>query len=103
MVSWILVGVIFIVLVALYRRGVKERNHLAVYAGMLLLSDEAREVQKKQLEGWIQRNTAANALSLSTSAMLTIQRIANAAAAGGAVLMFNSLVWDRKKELESGR
>ena len=100
-IVWVLVTAAFICLVRLYQHGAKERNHLGVYVGMLLLSDEVREAHKKHFEDWIQKSTETDAATFSTRALLALQQSANRFATGEVLLAFHATVWNRKKELSS--
>ena len=107
LVGWILIGGAAIFISALYWRVVGERSHLTCYAGLLLLDDSLRTAHKQSLEKFLLDSTAPDALSLSTTARLAIQKMSERLAVGdpkapltSSVFYFHGLVWNRKKSLE---
>jgi hypothetical protein len=102
--AWIVLGAAFLLTFTSWRLLLKRQNHLADLVGILLLSDELRTDHKRAFEDWLRASNETNAADLSCKAALTLARVADSIATHdpnrtSSVLIFHSLVWNRRKEL----
>lgn|GEM_PF-2045225 len=98
--GWIIMGVlafIILTLIALYRRGVAERNQMTYYIGMLLLDDALRAAHKDRLDRFLLESKMSER-ALTTRVLLAIQSAANIP--GRSAIVFHLNMLSRKQTLE---
>lgn len=80
MTAWVLVaalGAALLLMVALYRRFVRELNHLTTFALIVLLDESVYRTQRDGLTQFIASTTARDATELSTKVRASMTQLAD--------------------------
>jgi hypothetical protein len=80
MTAWILVGILaalFVLMVALYQRSVREGNHLLTYTLFVLLDESTYHAQRDGLRQFIASTAARDAMELAAKVRTSTTQLAD--------------------------
>jgi hypothetical protein len=92
----IILALVSAILIALYRRGLKESQYLTALLIMVLIDDATYKVQKNGIYALVKGMQVRDALDLSTKVQLSVSNLAHRAS-DSTMLSSHRLLWAMKQ------
>ena len=102
MAAWIIVGILSVLLlfvIALYRRSVRQFNHLLTFTLFAFLDESVYRTQSDGLKKFISSTAANNALELTAKVRASATQLADSLAAD-ITLGCHSAIWNLRRNAE---